>query len=128
MKPGQVSYTHWSTGGKVIDDGTVSRLDETSYRWTAAEPNHALDPHNSMGCRSRRGHLRPAGALALPGPDQPRHLESCVEGADIARLKYFRVTPRRLRGVRWRSRATDTRAPRYEIWVPGRRGGGLLTR
>ena len=38
MKMGQVSYTHWCDGkGKVIDDGTVSRLEENVYRWTAAE-------------------------------------------------------------------------------------------
>src|SRR5437016_11550851 len=36
---GQVLYTPWcDERGKVIDDGTVSRLDETTYRWTAADP------------------------------------------------------------------------------------------
>jgi hypothetical protein len=40
MAVGQVSYTHWCDGdGKVIDDGTVSRLGPELYRWTAAEPN-----------------------------------------------------------------------------------------
>ena len=35
---GQVYYTPWcDEHGKVIDDGTVSRLDDDSYRWTAAD-------------------------------------------------------------------------------------------
>src|SRR6186713_3754395 len=50
MKTGQVSYTHWCDGrGKVIDDGTVSRLDENVYRWTAAEPNLRWIHMNSYG-------------------------------------------------------------------------------
>src|SRR5258706_5863985 len=37
---GQVAYTHWCDGeGKVIDDGTLSRLADDVFRWTAAEPN-----------------------------------------------------------------------------------------
>src|SRR5437016_9992169 len=37
---GQVVYTPWcDEHGKVIDDGTVSRLEEKTYRWTAAEPS-----------------------------------------------------------------------------------------
>src|SRR2546428_3128674 len=40
MAVGQVAYTHWCDGeGKVIDDGTVSRLAENLFRWTAAEPS-----------------------------------------------------------------------------------------
>ena len=49
--------------GKVIDDGTVSRLDENVYRWTAAEPEPALDPHEQpRPRRDGRGRLRQAGA------------------------------------------------------------------
>ncbi|MGH7538106.1 MAG: aminomethyl transferase family protein, partial [Gemmatimonadales bacterium] len=37
---GQVLYTTWCDArGKVIDDGTVSRLDENEYRLTAADPS-----------------------------------------------------------------------------------------
>src|SRR5215212_11403895 len=36
---GQVYYTCWcDEDGKVVDDGTITRLDQTSYRWTAADP------------------------------------------------------------------------------------------
>ena len=37
---GQVIYTPWcEEQGKVIDDGTVSRLEDNTYRWTAADPS-----------------------------------------------------------------------------------------
>jgi aminomethyltransferase len=37
----QVSYTPWcDEEGKVIDDGTLTRLSETSYRITAADPSY----------------------------------------------------------------------------------------
>jgi aminomethyltransferase len=40
MAVGQVYYTPWcDEHGKVIDDGTVSRLGEQTYRWTAADPS-----------------------------------------------------------------------------------------
>src|SRR6187455_2302061 len=37
---GQVVYTPWCTDdGHVIDDGTVTRLEEQRFRWTAADPS-----------------------------------------------------------------------------------------
>ena len=38
MSVGQVYYTGWCDDeGKLIDDGTVTRMDETTFRLTAAE-------------------------------------------------------------------------------------------
>src|SRR4029434_4029733 len=38
LQPGQVIYTPWCNElGQVVDDGTVSRLAENRFRWTAAE-------------------------------------------------------------------------------------------
>src|SRR6266540_5600431 len=40
LQVGQIYYTCWcDEDGKVIDDGTVGRLDESTYRWTAADPS-----------------------------------------------------------------------------------------
>src|SRR5688572_6255800 len=37
---GQVYYTPWcNAAGKVLDDGTVARLDDQFFRLTSAEPN-----------------------------------------------------------------------------------------
>src|SRR5262245_28399198 len=39
-KVGQVLYTPWCDAhGKIIDDGTISRLGEQKFRMTAAEPS-----------------------------------------------------------------------------------------
>ena len=40
LKIGQVVYTPWCDArGKVLDDGTVARLGEQSFRMTSADPN-----------------------------------------------------------------------------------------
>src|SRR5206468_1323237 len=47
---GQVIYTPWcDEHGKVIDDGTVSRLEENIYRWTAADSSLRWFTQNSAG-------------------------------------------------------------------------------
>ena len=47
---GQVIYTPWcDEQGKVIDDGTVSRLGEQRYRWTAADPSLRWFVQNAVG-------------------------------------------------------------------------------
>jgi aminomethyltransferase len=50
MSVGQVYYTPWcDEHGKVIDDGTVSRLDDQVFRWTAADPNLRWFRQNAHG-------------------------------------------------------------------------------
>ncbi|MCA1561141.1 MAG: hypothetical protein LC804_13045 [Acidobacteria bacterium] len=50
MTPGQVYYTPWcDERGRVIDDGTVSRLEENRYRWTAADPSLRWFRQNALG-------------------------------------------------------------------------------
>src|SRR6187200_2663958 len=40
MEAGQVIYTPWcDEHGRVLDDGTITRVGEEKFRWTAAEPN-----------------------------------------------------------------------------------------
>src|SRR4051812_28085812 len=47
---GQVIYTPWcDETGNVIDDGTVSRLGQNIYRWTAADPNLRWFYQNAVG-------------------------------------------------------------------------------
>ena len=120
MKVGQVSYTHWCDGqGKVVDDGTVSRLAEDVYRWTAADPSLRWIHMNSHGLDVKVEDISDRlGAVALQGPTSRAILESCVEGADIAKLKYFRVVSARIAGVPMEiSRTGYTGDLGYEIWV-----------
>src|SRR5262245_59268012 len=47
---GQVLYTPWcDAAGKVLDDGTVARLDETTFRMTSAEPGVRWLEANALG-------------------------------------------------------------------------------
>jgi len=118
---GQVIYTPWcDEHGKVIDDGTVLRLDENVYRWTAADPSLRWFTQNSAGLDVQIEDISESvAALALQGPTSGRLLKSIVADADIANLKYFRVTRATLDGIAVEiSRTGYTGDLGYEIWVP----------
>jgi aminomethyltransferase len=120
MAVGQVAYTHWCDGeGMVIDDGTVSRLAEQTFRWTAAEPTLRWIRENAHGLEvAVRDITDETAALALQGPTSRAILTACTEG-DVAALKYFRVTPATIRGVPVEiSRTGYTGDLGYEIWLP----------
>ncbi len=117
---GQVIYTPWcDEHGKVIDDGTVSRLDEDIYRWTAADPSLRWFTQNAVGLEVEIEDISESvAALALQGPTSARLLKAVAEVADIANLKYFRVTTGRIAGVPVEiSRTGYTGDLGYEIWV-----------
>jgi aminomethyltransferase len=119
MAVGQVSYTHWCDGdGKVIDDGTISRLRPALYRWTAAEPNLRWIRQNAHGLEVEVEDVSDKlAALALQGPTSREILKGCSEG-DVAGLKYFRVMPATLGGIPVEiSRTGYTGDLGYEIWV-----------
>ena len=122
MSVGQVFYTPWcDEHGKVIDDGTVSRLSDTRFRWTAADPNLRWFRQNAVALQvSIEDISEELAALALQGPTSARLLRA-VSDADIDRLKYFRVTSGIIDGVRVEiSRTGYTGDLGYEIWIPVR--------
>ena len=124
MKVGQVMYTGWCDAhGKMMDDGTISRLDEDLYRLTSADPSFRWLHHNAFGLEVRIDDISEVlGALALQGPLARAVLMSATD-ASIADLKYFRVTPARIAGVDVEiSRTGYTGDLGYEIWVPGSDG------
>jgi aminomethyltransferase len=119
VKPGQVIYCCWcDEQGMVIDDGTITRLEENKYRWTAAGLNMEVQIEDIS---------EKTAALALQGPTSGKLLKSVTE-ADIANLKYFRMTSGRIAGVPVDiSRTGYTGDLGYEIWIPlndGRGGNG----
>jgi aminomethyltransferase len=119
MAVGQVAYTHWCDGdGKVIDDGTVSRLGPDLYRWTAAEPNLRWILQNAHGLEVEVEDVSDTlAAVALQGPTSRDVLRGCAE-PDVASLRYFRVMPARIRGIPVEiSRTGYTGDLGYEIWV-----------
>lgn len=118
---GQVIYTPWcDEQGKVIDDGTVSRLEEHTYRWTAADPSLRWFTQNAAGMDVKIEDIsETVAALALQGPTSGRLLMSIVKDADIENLKYFRVTTGTINGVPVEiSRTGYTGDLGYEIWTP----------
>jgi aminomethyltransferase len=117
---GQVIYTPWcDEHGKVIDDGTVSRLEENTYRWTAADPSLRWFTQNATGMDVHIEDISESvSALALQGPTSARLLNAIVKDADIAGLKYFRVTRGSIAGVPVEiSRTGYTGDLGYEIWI-----------
>jgi aminomethyltransferase len=116
---GQVMYTPWCDArGKVIDDGTVSRLDETTFRLTSAEPNFRWLSLNAVRLDVRIEDVSARlGALALQGPLSRRILERATE-TGLADLKYFRLVETAIRGVPVTiSRTGYTGDLGFELWV-----------
>lgn len=119
MSVGQVYYTPWcDERGKIIDDGTVSRLGENRYRWTAADPSLRWFSQNAVGLDVEIEDISErVAALALQGPTSAGILRA-VADADIDGLKYFRVTKGTIAGVPVDiSRTGYTGDLGYEIWV-----------
>ena len=117
---GQVVYTPWcDERGKVIDDGTVSRLGPERFRWTAADPTLRWLKQNAVGLRVQiDDESEKTAALALQGPLSMRLLRTVAE-AEIDLLGYFRVTGARIAGVPVEiSRTGYTGDLGYEIWIP----------
>ena len=116
----QVIYCCWcDPEGKVIDDGTITRLGENEYRWTAADPSLRWFRQNALGLEVAIEEIsETVAALALQGPTSGRLLQAVAE-AEIANLKYFRVTHGKIAGVPVDiSRTGYTGDLGFEIWMP----------
>jgi aminomethyltransferase len=113
---GQVLYTPWCDhDGKVMDDGTVARLDETLFRMTSAEPSLRWLQDNARAMAVEFTDVSDTtAALSLQGPLSWAILESL--GAPP--LQYFRIARAKLRGIEVEiSRTGYTGDLGFEIWV-----------
>ena len=120
MSVGQVYYTPWcDEDGKVIDDGTVTRLGGQTFRWTAADPNLRWLTENSSGLDAAiEDASETVAALALQGPTSARLLREVCD-ANLSTLKYFRAASGHIAGVPVDvSRTGYTGDLGYEIWMP----------
>jgi aminomethyltransferase len=116
---GQVIYCCWcDEQGKVIDDGTITRLDENRYRWTAAEPNLRWFHQNGLNMDVQIEDISErTAALALQGPTSAKLLKTVSE-AEITNLKYFRMISGKIAAIPVDiSRTGYTGDLGYEIWV-----------
>jgi len=124
---GQVYYTPWcDAAGKVIDDGTVTRVGERAYRFTSADSSlrwlhlnaHRLDVMIEDVSES-------LAALSLQGP-LSRDILSAAAARDLAPLKYFRMIEGAIRGIPVSiSRTGYTGDLGFEIWVDAARAVDL---
>lgn len=122
LAEGQVYYTPWcDESGKVIDDGTVHRLDDDAYRWTAADPQFRWLSMNATGLDvTVTDESEAIAAVALQGPFSRDVLEAAAE-ASFADLRYFRRRAARIAGVAVDvSRTGYTGDLGYEVWMPAK--------
>ena len=119
LRVGRMVYLCWcDDDGKVIDDGTVARLANETFRLTAAEPSLAwlsqvADPFD-VEIEDVTGRV---GALALQGPRSREILQRTTD-VDLEALRYFGITRCRLGAAEVEvSRTGYTGDLGYEIWV-----------
>lgn len=116
---GQVWYTCWcDEHGKVIDDGTIARLDENTYRWTAADPSLRWLELNAAGLDvSIEEVTERLAALAVQGPRSREVLEEAT-GQPFADLRYFRRRSSRIGDIPVDvTRTGYTGDLGYELWI-----------
>lgn len=116
----QVMYTPWcDAAGKVIDDGTVSRLSDDAFRVTSADPNLRWFHDNATGMKAVKIEdvSDSIAALALQGPAS-RDILQHVADATLDGLKYFCLTSARIGDIPVTiSRTGYTGDLGYEIWA-----------
>jgi glycine cleavage system T protein (aminomethyltransferase) len=116
---GQVLYTPWcDAAGKVIDDGTISRLDERTFRLTSADSSWRWLEMNAVGLNVTIEDVSErTAALALQGP-RAREILQQVSRADLAGLRYFRLTQSKIASTPVTiSRTGYTGDLGYELWL-----------
>jgi len=112
-------YTAWcDDAGKVIDDGTIARLSEDSFRMTSAIPSHVWLLDNALSLDVEVEDISEAyGALALQGPTSRALLQTLLD-IDLDSLRYFHLVEAKLAGVPTQiSRTGFTGDLGYEIFV-----------
>lgn len=119
LKVGQVTYCCWcDDAGKVLDDGTVTRLEEDHYRVTAAQPTGAWLERHSRGFAVRIEDVsRKVCVLAIQGPTS-RDVLKAVSDADLGKLRFFRAAKAKVDGAPVViTRTGYTGDLGYEIWT-----------
>jgi aminomethyltransferase len=126
MAVGQVAYTGWcDDDGRMLDDGTISRLADDKFRMTSAEPSLRWLSMNAIGMDVTITEVTDqVAALSLQGP-KSRTILNRVCKKPLDKLKYFRLTENTLAGIPVTiSRTGYTGDLGFEIWMDA---GAALT-
>jgi len=127
---GRVGYVCWcDEDGKVLDDGTVTRLADDHFRVTAADPALAWLERRARGLAvTVSDSSREIAALALQGP-RARDVLRALLGPEIEGLRFFRALQTQLPGAKdaWLvvTRTGYTGDLGYELWVENRHAVAL---
>lgn len=116
----QVVYTPWcDEDGKMIDDGTVTRLADDTFRVTAADPYERWFRMNATGLDVEVSDVSEATAgLALQGRLSREVLQDAT-GRDWSDVRYFRRRTSEIAGVEVDVTRTGYTGDRgYELWMP----------
>ncbi len=119
LKVGQIYYVCWCDDhGKIIDDGTVSRLTETDFRVTSSEPAWHWLQRTSRGFRvSMEDVSDTIAALSIQGPTSRDVVNAVTDGA-AAKLGFFKLTSAKIaKADVLVSRTGYTGDLGYEIWM-----------
>ena len=130
IRPGQVIYTPWcDEAGKVIDDGTVARLDDDTFRWTSADPHLRWFELNARVLDVEIEDVSESvAAIALQGPLSRAVLEAATK-ADWSGLGYYRRRAAKVGRIALDvSRTGYTGDLGYELWVEAGRAVALWDR
>jgi len=116
----QVYYTPWcEESGKVLDDGTITRIADTEYRITAADPCARWFLMNATGLDVEVEDVSESLAgLALQGKLSREVLEAATR-QDWTDVRYFRHRRTEIGGVDVSVTRTGYTGDRgYELWIP----------
>jgi aminomethyltransferase len=119
LKVGQVAYLCWcDDGGHVIDDGTVSRLDEDYFRVTSTEADYHWFARHARGfdvtVEDSTGRI---AMLAVQGPTA-RGVVSALTAGEAESLGFFKLLRTTVDGFdAMVSRTGYTGDLGYEVWV-----------
>lgn len=120
LKVGKVIYTPWcDNDGKVLQEGTIMRLDNNRFQINAAEPAIRWLQLNSHGFSlDVQDQSKEIAALAVQGPNSRTLLDEVTDGS-IEELGYFGVKTCRIGGATVTiSRTGYTGDLGYELWIP----------
>jgi len=119
LRVDRVFYAPWcDEEGKVLDDGTIARLDDTTYRITAADPCYRWFVLNATGLDVEVDDISDrTAALALQGRLSREVLQDAT-GQDWTDLKYFGRRMTEIAGVAVDVTRTGYTGDRgYELWM-----------
>lgn len=116
----QVMYSPWcDEDGKVIDDGTISRLEENLFRVTAADRSLRWFEDCGYGLKVNVSDVsQDLAAVALQGPKSLSILNCIIPNAELNTLKYYWLIETRILDFPVTiTRTGYTGDLGYEIWV-----------